>query len=305
MRILFCTVACTLKVLIETLAIVFSERGGEIADRNGGVGGDAQPRPPTDDDAGEWARNLEAIPGAEGPATLRLKVEASDGRVGDSREVNGTGFCAVDGSARAVGSEDGRMPGIEDALKTEQSLRTAVRAGATHGRVAEKLKDACDEFTIEALADDDGGVGAAVVVGTGQNTLVPETVDFAAWSETVKGGRNAFVGDDFKSPGATERVEKEPDEARDDGQQDALTEVEWAGGTPGHKLDCTRGGDGFAARADWRDQMGSAITQPAHHLRKSGALAVHEDADAIEARGEPQRGKDAHAQQRDGDAELP
>src|ERR1700751_5966698 len=39
------------------------------------------------------------------------------------------------------------------------------------------------------------------------------------------------------------------------------------------------------------------IAEPAEHLRQSGALAVHEDADAVDSRGEPQNDVDGDHQE--------
>lgn len=236
------------EVLVEMLAVVFGDGGGEFTDRKVVIGGNDQPRTPTDDDAGKWARNLEAIPGAEGPAALGVEVKTANGRAGEPGKLDGAGFGAVDGATGSVGGEDGGATGVENLLEAEQGLRAAARAGATHGRVAEKLKDAGDEFPVEALADDDGGAGGTVVIGAGEDALMPEAENVPTRGKAVESRGDAFVGDDLKSPGATEGVKQEPDERRHDGQQNSLTEGEWAGRTPGHRLDCTRGGIGLVVR---------------------------------------------------------
>src|ERR1700692_687323 len=48
-----------------------------------------------------------------------------------------------------------------------------------------------------------------------------------------------------------------------------------------------------------------AVAQPADELGEGGALAVHENADAVEARGDPQHRPDAHNHEPDGGSELP
>jgi len=80
----------------------------------------------------------------------------------------------IDGAERAVGSEDGGAAGLDDARQAEQPLARAARAGAAHGIEAEQFEDAGDEFAVEALTDEDYGVGAAEVDRAGQHALMPE-----------------------------------------------------------------------------------------------------------------------------------
>ena len=80
-------------------------------------------------------------------------------------------------------------------------------------------------------------MGAAVVIGAGEDTLVPEAVDFAAGGEAVEGGSYAVFGEDFEAPGAAHDHEQSPDEAWDDGQGQALGQGEAADGECGHSFD--------------------------------------------------------------------
>src|ERR1035438_5393625 len=76
----------------------------------------------------------------------------------------------------------------------------------------------------------------------------------------------------------------------------------------------TRGGT-TARMMRWRRvnrRLGAAVTvlilavaQPAQQLGQGGSLAVHQDADAVEARGEPKRGPYAEDHKGDGNRELP
>jgi hypothetical protein len=81
------------------------------------------------------------------------------------------------------------------------------------------LQGAGDQFAVEALANEDGGVGAAVVEGAGEHALVPEAVDFARRGEAVEGGSDAFFCQDFKAPGAADGHQQRPDQAGDDGER--------------------------------------------------------------------------------------
>jgi hypothetical protein len=113
-----------------------------------------------------------------------------------------------------------KMAGVPSSStrRRPSSPAAAARARAADGAVAEELQGAGDEFAVEALADEDGGVGAAEVEGAGEDALVPEAVDFAAGGEAVEGWGYAFFGEDFKAPSAAYGHQERPDEARDDGE---------------------------------------------------------------------------------------
>lgn len=191
-----------------------------------GVCGDVGPLAPAYGDAGEGLGDLEAVPGASGPGVLGFEVEAADGGLADLGELDGAGLGLVDGAARAVGGEDGGGSLFEDVAESDQAFAASAGAGAADGAVAEALEGASDELAVKGLADEDGGVGAAEVEGAGEDALMPEAVDFTRRGEAVEGWGDAVFGEDFKTPGAAEGLEENPDEAGDDGEGEALGDGE-------------------------------------------------------------------------------
>ena len=151
-------------------------------------------------------------------------MKCADARTGKSGELDGAGFRLVNRAARAVGGEDCGTAGFDSVLEAEQALARAARAGAAHGFVSEELESARDELAVEALADDDGCAAAAEVERAGQNTLMPEAKNFSGRSGAEGKRRGAFFGDGFKTPGSADDREQHPDEARNNGQHDSLTE---------------------------------------------------------------------------------
>ena len=192
----------------------------------GKIGGNVGPSRPTDHDARERLGHQEAIPGTHGPGALGLQMKGADGRAGHLRELDGAHLGAIDGTARAVGGEDGGMAALDHLLESQQAFARAAGAGAAHGVKAEELEDARDQFAVEALADEDGGVGAAEVEGAGKHALVPEAEDLRARAFAEGKRRDALLGDDFKAPGAAHEPEQRPNQARNHGQHEALAEGE-------------------------------------------------------------------------------
>src|SRR3984957_11682835 len=131
-------------------------------------------------------------------------MERADARAGESGELDGAEFRAINRAARSVGGEDRRVAGFDNLLETEQAFARAARAGAAHGFVSEELKRAGDELAVEALADDDGCPCSAEVKSAGQNALVPEAEDFGGGSGAERKRRCSLFGDGFKAPGAAD-----------------------------------------------------------------------------------------------------
>ncbi len=145
-------------------------------------------------------------------------MKSADARAGESGELDGAHFGAINRAAGAVGGEDGGAAAFDDLLEAEQAFARAARAGAAHGFESEELESAGDQFAVEALADDDGGAGAAEVKRAGQDALVPEAEDLGAGAFAEGKRRGAFFGDGLEAPGAADDREQRPDQARNHGQ---------------------------------------------------------------------------------------
>jgi hypothetical protein len=76
--------------------------------------------------------------------------KGADGRAGQLRQLDGAHLGLIDGTAGAVGGEDGGAAGLDDVLEPQQSLARAARTGAAHGIEAEQLENARDQFAVEA-----------------------------------------------------------------------------------------------------------------------------------------------------------
>ena len=109
---------------------------------------------------------------------------------------------AVDGAARAVGGEDGGMPGFDDLLEAEQTFARAAGAGAAHRFESEDLESPGDQLAVETPADDDGCAGAAKVEGARQDALMPEAEDFGSRADAEGKRHSAGFSDGLEAPGA-------------------------------------------------------------------------------------------------------
>lgn len=166
-------------------------------------------------------------------------MKCADARAGDSGQLDGAKFRAINRAARAVSGEDSRVAGFDDLLEAKQAFARAARAGAADGFVSEELKRAGDKLAVEALADDDGCACSAEVESAGKDTLVPEAEDFGGGSGAEGKRCCSLFGDGFKAPGAADDRKHRPDEAGNDGQGDALPKGELLAGGGGHWVDFT------------------------------------------------------------------
>ena len=84
------------------------------------------PACPTDDDAREGAGHEEAVPGVHDPGVFGLEMKCADGCAGELRQLDGAHLGAVDGTARAVGGEDGgAVAAVDEGLEPEQTFTGA------------------------------------------------------------------------------------------------------------------------------------------------------------------------------------
>ncbi len=240
---------------------------------------------PTDADAREGLGHQEPIPGADGPGVLGLQVKGADGRAGHLRQLDGAHLGAVDGAARTVGGKDGRLAAFDHLRQAQQPFARAARAGAAHGMKAEQAENARNQFAVEALADENGGAGAAVIDGAGQHALMPETENLEPRAQPVEKRGNALFGNHFKAPGEADKRKQRPHHARNHGQHKALGE-----GESGSWLRVSHHDFSVSIQTQI---LRSGVPQPAQQFGQRSPLAVHENAHAIEARGEPERGPDA------------
>ena len=184
------------------------------------------PAGPAHGDAGEGFGDEEAIPGVDDPGALGFEMECADGRAGELGELDGARLGAIDGSARTVGGEDGGRAALDDLLEAEEAVAAAGGAGAARGMETEELEGAGDELAVEALADDDGGVGAAEVEGAGEHALMPEAEYLGGCAIAFGEGNRAVFGEDFKAPGAADGRQQRPDEAGHEGEDETLAKSE-------------------------------------------------------------------------------
>ena len=166
-----------------------------------------------------------------------LEVKGADGRAGHLRQLDGTHLGLIDGAERSVGGEDGGAAGFDDVGQAEQPLARAAAAGTAHGIEAKDFENAGNQLAVEALADEDHGAGVAEVDRAGQYALVPEAVDVGRGLLARDGGGDAFRGEDLETPGKAGEPDQRRDDARDDGQDQALDEGEAGMGFGGHCID--------------------------------------------------------------------
>ena len=136
------------------------------------------------------------------------------------------------------GGEDGGAACFDNVLEAKQRFLCAARAGAADGFVSKEPECARDELAIEALADDDGCAGASEIKRAGQNALVPEAEDLGACALAEGKWGGAQFGDCLEAPGAADKREQRPNEARDNGQNEGGGAKLFAG-CGGHWVDFT------------------------------------------------------------------
>ena len=93
---------------------------------------------------------------------------------------------------------------------------------------AEQLEDARDQFAVEAVADENGGVGAAEVDRARQHALVPEAVDLRARAFAEESGVTPSSAITSKRQVRPMSREQRPHQTRNHGQHEALGEGESA-----------------------------------------------------------------------------
>jgi len=114
-------------------------------------------------------------------------MECADGCSGELRQLDGAHLGAVDGAARAVGGEDGGVAASMTDLSPSNPSRAPRELEPRTARKVNRLRMRVIKFAVEALADEDGGAGTAVVDGARQHALVPEAEDARPWRQRRRG----------------------------------------------------------------------------------------------------------------------
>ena len=97
------------------------------------------------------------------PRPLRLKMESSDGRACHLRQFDRSHLGLVDRPARPIGGKNRRPLAFNHRWSPSNPSRARSRAGAAHRAEAEQSQGSRDQLAVKAAADEDDGVGAAVI----------------------------------------------------------------------------------------------------------------------------------------------
>ncbi len=138
---------------------------------------------PAAGNARKWPGDEEAVPGAEAPGACGMQVEGAHG--GDAGVRCGcccSGFCDVSGAPGAVDRDGAFATSLQSSRKGEQTGRAAAAAGAAYWHKAETLDDACNEFAVKGLGDEDVNAEVSVAIGGQQEGVVPERVQVGSCS---------------------------------------------------------------------------------------------------------------------------
>lgn len=120
--------------------------------------------------------------------------------------------------------------------------------------IAEQFEGTGDEFTIEALTDQDRSVRRAVVESAGEHALVPKAINLSRRGKAVERRGDAFFCEDLEAPGASDSHQEGPHQTRNDSQSQALGKTEFA--ICRHSFDCS---EQFMVESSTRCAFGRAM----------------------------------------------
>ena len=185
---------------------------------------------PGDGDAGEGLWDEEAIPGAELPGSMRMNITGVDRGVDELGELGDSGLGYHGRAPGTVGGDGAVVSGEVSALEVAQAGGAVAGAGTSDGEKAHVLRGAGDQFSVEALADEEGQTVVAEGPYAGKQAAVPEGVDGGGRDVEADGG--AGFADVFVAKSGTETQGDYARNPRNDCENDAL--FEGVGG--GHTL---------------------------------------------------------------------
>jgi len=149
-----------------------------------------------------------------------MGVEGADGAVGKLGELCDSGFCHHGRATRTVGGNGAVAAGKIGAVETAQARAAITRAGAPDSGETEALNGAGDEFTVEAVADEDADAEIAEAPDAGQQGSVPEGKDGRRRAVVARSGSGLrYV---LVPKGDAQTADDHARDARDDGEGQTL-----------------------------------------------------------------------------------
>lgn len=175
---------------------------------------------PGDGDAREGLWNEKTVPGAKLPRAVGVGVEGANGGVDELGQLGDAGLGDHCRAARAVGGDAAVVAAQVGALEVAQADGAVAGAGAADGDEAETLDSAGDEFSVEALADEDGDAVVAEAPGASEQAAVPEGVN--GWRSGVVAGDGTGVTDIAIAEGHAEAADGHVRETGNDREDETL-----------------------------------------------------------------------------------